>query len=101
MNILNCFGIGVDDIISKNIFTEGIVTEVKTCWWLKVNKKPIRTSASDGAVFPHIICFTYKVNGKEYTGRLFADWNVRCPAKSEFITVYYDKDAPEKYAVKL
>ena len=35
--------------------TIGTVLSVAKQWWLKVNTKPIRMGALDGATFPHII----------------------------------------------
>ena len=34
--------------------TIGTVISVKKQWWLKVNTKPVRMHALDGATFPHI-----------------------------------------------
>lgn len=96
--MLRIFGIGVDNAIAGEK-TEGVVVDVKTCWWLKVNTKPVRRSAIDGALFPHIIHFTYTVNGKVYRGKRYVNWNKRCPVKGEKLTVYYEKDDPAKYAV--
>ena len=97
---LRMFGIGVTDAIAGKE-TNGIVTEVKRCWWLKVNTKAFRRNMFDGALFPHIIHFTYSVNGQAYTGKRYVNWNKRCPVKDEKITVYYEAAAPEKYAVIL
>lgn len=96
--LLRMFGIGVTNAIAGGQ-TEGTVTEVKTCYWFKVNTKPVRRYSGDGAVYPHIIHFTYQVGGKILTGKRFVQWNKRCPVKDEKITVYYEKDAPEKFAV--
>ena len=95
---LRMFGIGVTNAIAGEQ-TEGVVTEVKTCWWLKVNTKPVRRSAIDGALFPHIIHFTYSVSGQTYKGKRYVNWNKRCPVKDERITVHYEQENPEKYAV--
>lgn len=95
---LRMFGIGVTDAIASKE-TEGTVTEVKTCWWLKINTKAVRTHPGDGAVYPHIIHFTYCVTGKTYTGKRYVNWNKRCPVKGEKLTVCYVESAPEKYAV--
>ena len=45
------------------------VVSVKKQWWLKVNTKPVRMHALDGAAFPHIIKVSYMVNGTEYFKR--------------------------------
>lgn len=101
MNFLfRMFGIGVTNAIA-GAQTEGLVTAVKTCWWLKVNTKPIRTHMMDGAAFPHIIHVTYTVSGQTYVGKRYVNWNKRCPETGEKLTVYYEKDNPEKYAVFL
>ena len=92
------FGIGVNAALAGKQ-TEGVVTEVKTCWWLKVNTKPVRKSMRDGALFPHVICFTYTVNGQTYRGKRYVNWNKRCPQKDERITVCYEKEKPANYAV--
>ncbi len=93
--------LGLDDkrILTSGYCTDGKVTEVKTCHWLKVNTNPIRRSHLDGAKFPHIIHFTYGVNNAQYHGSLFVNWNRPCPVKDESITVYYDSKKPAKYAV--
>ena len=101
MSILRCFGFGADNIISGNNFTGGTITGIKTCWWIKVNKKPIRTQPLDGAAFPHIIYFSYSVNGRPYKGNRYMSWYALCPQVNEHITVYYDKTNPARYAVKI
>ena len=95
---LRMFGIGATSAMAGGQ-TEGTVTEVKTCYWFKVNTKPIRTHMGDGAVFPHILHFTYKAEGKAYTGKRYVHYNRRCPVKGEKITVHYEPQAPEKFAV--
>ena len=99
MSFAGCFGLGAKRIIAENNITDGIVTEVKVCWWLKVNTKPVRAHALDGAVYPHIIYFTYIVGGVEYKGSRYVSWNAKCPQSKANITVYYDREKPEKYAV--
>ena len=96
--ILRMLGIGVSNAIAGEQ-TEGTVTDVKTCWWLKVNTKPVRRNMFDGAFFPHIIHFSYCVNGQTYTGKRYVNWNKHCPVKGEKITVYYEAHSPDKYAV--
>ena len=95
---LRMFGIGVSNAIAGEQ-TEGTVIDVKPCWWLKVNTKPVRRNLFDGAAFPHIIHFTYCVNGQTYTGKRYVNWNKHCPIKGEKITVYYETNKPDKYAV--
>lgn len=47
--------------------TTGTVISVTKQWWLKVNRKPVRTHAMDGAAFPHIIKVKYTIGVKDYT----------------------------------
>lgn len=97
---LRMFGIGVSNAIA-GAQTEGVVTKVKICWWLKVNTKPVRRNMFDGAVFPHIIHFAYTVGGQTYQGKRYVNWNKRCPEKGEKLMVYYEKENPAKYAIIL
>ena len=104
MSILTTFNLGngkkiSEKIISENERTTGMITSVKTCWWIKINTKPFRRHMLDGAKFPHIIRFTYTVNGAAYQGSSCVDWHLRCPNKGETVTVFYDKDDPAQYAV--
>lgn len=86
-------------IISENNQTTGTITAVKTCWWIKINTKPFRRHMLDGAKFPHIIYFTYAVNGAAYQGSSCVDWQLRCPNKGETVTVFYNETDPAKCAV--
>lgn len=92
------FGIGVTNAIAGEQ-TEGVVIGVKTCWWLKVNTKPVRRNMFDGALFPYIIAVAYTVKGQSYQGKRYVNWNKRCPQKGEKLTVYYEKEDPAKYAI--
>jgi len=98
--LLRMFGIGVSDALAGSQ-AEGRITRVNTCWWLKINTKSVRTHIGDGAVFPHIIHFTYSVAGQTYSGKRWINWNQRCPVKDEKITVHYEEANPEKYAVMI
>ena len=49
--------------------TMGTVISVIKQWWLKVNRKPARVHAMDGAAFPHIIKVKYTIDGKDYICR--------------------------------
>ena len=42
--------------------TAGTVVATTKQWWLKVNRKPIRMHALDGAEFPYIIKIEYTVD---------------------------------------
>lgn len=77
----------------------GTVISVKKQWWLKVNTKPVRMHALDGATFPHIITVKYSVDGQEYTKK---KWIKACqtpPALNTEVTVMYDKNKPCKSKV--
>lgn len=101
MNIKCLFGIGSTKIMSENNTVDGIITNIKVCWWLKINKKPIRTNALDGAVFPYIIQFKYIVNGKEYYGTRFINLSIAYPQNGSKIKIYYKKNRPSEYTVEL
>ena len=45
--------------------TTGTIVSVKKQWWLKINKKPVRSGPLDGAAFPHVVQVKYTVDGKE------------------------------------
>ena len=88
------------DIISAGIKTVGKITGVKKCWWIKVNTKPVRTHSLDGAVFPHIIYFTYTVSNIGYTGKKYISYNSAPPAKNAEIEVFYDRNNPKMYVIE-
>ena len=48
------------------IRTTGKIIKVRKCWWIKVNKKPVRLNGLGGALFPHLMTVSYSVNGKKY-----------------------------------
>lgn len=105
MNLLRCFGVGAGKIVAGNAFVEGTITRVKACRWLKVNTKPVRAHPLDGAVFPHMIYFSYHVDGREYTGAWYVSWYISyaagCPRVGERVTVYFDQSNPSRYAVRV
>ena len=75
---------------------QGRVVKVSKQWWLKVNTKPIRRSALDGATFPHIIKVAYEVDGKEYTKRKWIHQSVTPPELDSTVTVAYSEANPKK-----
>ena len=97
---LRMFGLGAANALAGEE-TQGTVTRVNTCYWLKVNTKAVRFGPGDGAKYPHVIHFSYPVQGKAYTGKRYVHWNLRCPVQGEKLTVHYEAAAPEKYAVLL
>ena len=76
--------------------TVGTVLSVKKQWWLKVNTKPIRMGAFDGAAFPHIIKVEYIADGKTYTKRKWIGAGKSVPAVGSKLTVLYSSDKPKK-----
>ena len=100
MHLFLSFGVGAKKIIAQGHSCQGTVTQVSACYWLKVNTKPIRAHAWDGAVFPHMVSFEYEVNGQRYTGQRYFSWTVKPPVKGCRITVYYDQENPARFAVE-
>ena len=76
--------------------TIGTVRSVAKQWWLKVNKKPIRMGALDGAAFPHIIKVEYVVDGNTYTKRKWIGAGKPVPDVGSELTVRYCADKPGK-----
>ena len=81
--------------------TIGTVISAKKQWWLKVNNKPIRLHAFDGARFPHIITVKFVVDGQEYTKKKWVRALQECPALNARVTVIYREDQPAKCRVEL
>ena len=86
-------------IIAQNNTAEGVITDMKKCWWLKINTKPVRSHSLDGAVFPCTLHFRYSVNGTEYNGKKFIGLNTRGLNEGGKITVYYDGDNTRRCAL--
>jgi len=101
MNILQLLGFGSKKLISQGTAIRGNVVGVQKCWWIKINTKPIRSHALDGALFPHIITYEYDVSGNKYCGKQMISAYARCPQKYESIQVFYDPARPEKSAIRL
>lgn len=76
--------------------TTGTVISVATQWWLKINTKPVRKHALDGASFPHIIKVQYSVDGKDYTVRKWIRASAHVPAVGSTVTVCYSGQKPGK-----
>ena len=76
--------------------TTGTVISVSKQWWLKVNRKPVRVHALDGAEFPHIIKVQYTVEGTEYTKRKWISAGAPVPSIGSCISVIYDENKPSK-----
>ena len=76
--------------------TIGIVRSVAKQWWLKMNTKPMRMGALDGATFPHIMKVQYVVDGNTYTKRKWIGAGKPVPAVGSEVTVLYCADKPGK-----
>ena len=76
--------------------TTGTIASVAKQWWLKVNTKPVRMGALDGATFPHIIKVQYVVDGKTYTKRKWIGAGKEVPAVGGKMTVLYCSNKPTK-----
>ena len=76
--------------------TIGTVTSIAKQWWLKVNTKPVRMGAMDGATFPHIIKVQYVVDGKTYTKRKWIGAGKAVPTALGKVTVLYCSEKPNK-----
>ena len=101
MRILQLLGFGRKKLISQGTAVCGTVTNTQKCWWIKINTKPIRSHALDGAVFPHIITYKYDVSGKSYCGRQMISAYTRCPHVNERARVFFDPAHPENSTIDL
>ena len=79
--------------------TVGTVVSVKKQWWLKVNTKPVRMHALDGATFPHIIKVSYVVKGTEYFKRKWIRACDQPPEVGTEVIVLYVESKPSKSKV--
>ena len=74
----------------------GTVVGTSKQWWFKVNRKPVRMHALDGAEFPCIIKVEYTVNGQVYTKRKWMNAGAPVPKVGSTVQVTYDSDKPSK-----
>lgn len=77
------------------------VISVTKQWWLKVNRKPARAHAMDGAAFPHTIKVKYTIDGKDYICRKWIGAGNKVPDKGTTIKVTYYEDKPSKARIEL
>ncbi|MBR5506450.1 MAG: hypothetical protein IKV88_00190 [Clostridia bacterium] len=89
-----------DKIIEQNNVTKGTIQKVTKCWWIKINTKPVRLHALDGAIFPHIMTFTYEVDGVRYKKRKYIGLMADAISICGDVDVYYDKNRPSRCAIK-
>ena len=76
--------------------TTGTVIKATKQWWLKVNKKPMRMHALDGAEFPYIIKIEYTVDGKIYTKRKWIHAGQPVPKIGSSVHIMYCSNNPSK-----
>ncbi len=74
----------------------GTVVAVKCHSWIKVNTKPLRQNALDGAQFAHTVKVRYMADGQEYFIKKWLAPGGRVPEVGEAVTVQYRADAPKK-----
>lgn len=79
--------------------TMGTVISVAKQWWLKVNTKPVRMHALDGAVFPHVIKVKYTVDGNDYTKRKWIHAGHPVPSIGSAVKIIYCADKPARAKV--
>ena len=99
MKLIQTLGIGRKKLIRQGERIPAVVTEVKTCWWLKINTKPVRAHMWDGALFPHLIRCRYTVGGREYEGRQIISPYAACPKAGDTITLCCRPGQPERFAI--
>lgn len=80
--------------------TIGTILSVKKQWWLKVNTKPVRMHALDGAIFPHIVTVKYSAHGNEIIKKKWLKASVTAPSVNQQITVIYREDKPTKFRLE-
>ena len=76
--------------------TTGTVIAAAKQWWMKVNRKPMRMHALDGAEFPYIVKIEYIVDGKAYTKRKWISVGAPVPKVGSIVQVIYNADKPSK-----
>lgn len=82
--------------IMSNEETIGKIIKVKKLWWLKINKKTIRTTSLDGAIFPSSLQVQYSVNDNEYIGKKIVAWDDSLTQVGQDVVVSYNEDKPQK-----
>lgn len=98
MGLKQIFGIGTKRILAEGQHTEGVITDVKACWWMTINQKPVRMSNAE-SLHPQMVTFTYTVDGRLLTGKVCIRWDSPIPAVGSHVTVVYRTEKPEDYAV--
>lgn len=81
--------------------TKGTVVSASKQWWLKINTKPVRLHALDGAIFPYVIKVVYTVEGETHTKRKWISAGKPVPEVGSTVTVSYDDEKPAKAKIVL
>ena len=81
--------------------TTGTVLSAKRQWWLKINTKPVRKHAFDGAIFPYIITVQYTVDGIPYSKRKWIHAGRPVPPAGSTVKVAYCQSKPAKAKILL
>ena len=76
--------------------TIGTVISASRQWWLKINTKPVRTHALDGAIFPYVVKIKYTVDGTDYVKRQWIGAGKPVPAVGSRVKLFYDDRRPSK-----
>ena len=80
----------------------GVVISVTTHYWLKINTKAVRTSALDGAIFPHTVTAEYTVDGQSYKARRWLAPSALVPAaEGSRVSVEYEESKPHRGKILL
>ncbi len=90
-----------EEIIAQNNCTTGKIEKVTKCWWVKINKKPVRINCFDEALFPHLMTVTYSVNGKKYKKTKYIGLRESLNGIFGTANVFYDKNKPSRCAIQL
>lgn len=82
--------------MNKTNNVEGKIIKVSKLRWLKINKKPFRTSLSDGATFPYKIRVEYNVNNKKFEKSKIIYWGNDSVNVGDQVIVTYEQSNPSK-----
>ena len=81
--------------------TTGTVLSAAKQWWLKINTKPVRAHALDGAIFPYIIKVQYTADGQDYLCKKWISAGKSVPDVGSTVKVFYREEKPFKARVEL
>lgn len=79
---------------------QAVVIKVTDCWWMKINRKPMRMHGPDGAQYPHILHLQYSVNGNRYKGCRWLSWTEAAPVVGDTIPILCDASNPKCFVMK-